>query len=125
MINTSELGGGSKNWTISEEFGENDFKDKQDNNIEKNITFEELRKYLDNWENNANVKKFSTDKVDDEKIQRLKAGLNVLGSKNENIETHFSYYGRTRKKIIKNELMAEVNIKKRKSFIDKNLHMSI
>ena len=122
MINTSELGGGSKNWTISEEFGKNDFDDKQENDIDKEITFEELRKHLDNWGNNANVKKFNTNKADDEKIQRLRAGLNVLSSKNENVETHFSYYGRTRKKIIKNELMAEVNIKKRKSFIDKNLH---
>ena len=125
MINTSELGGGTMNWTISEEFGINDFE--KENNLEKEhnlenskITFEELRNYLEKWKNNANIKKISGDVEAEKKSQRFLAGLSVLSSNNVNEKTHFSYYGRSKSKLIKTELIEEINTKKRKSFIDKN-----
>ena len=122
MINSSELGGGSQYWTISEEFGEKDFEEKTEVESKQNITFKELREYLNKWNNYEITKKFSKTDSDNKKRNRLIAGLNVLSSKNINSETHFSYYGRSRTKLIKHELDSEINSKKRKSFIDKNFH---
>ena len=120
MINTSELGGGTKNWTISEEFGKNDFDSVKKINSDGKITLDKLRTMLSSWENNPNLKKLGDSQREKEKFHRILAGLNVLSSKNVNVNTHFSYYGRTRTKLIKNELTIEFKSKKRKSFIDKN-----
>jgi hypothetical protein len=121
MINTSELGGGSRKWTISQEFGQDDFPIKPKLSTNQKITFEKLRDFLNEWENNKGIIQFAhKEKERSQKTKRIFAGLNVLTSKNTNVNTHFPYYGRTKTKLIKYELNSEKYSKERKSFIDKN-----
>jgi len=120
MINTSELGGGSKKWTISQEFGQEDFPIESKLNTNQKITFDELGDLLMKWENNKGIIQFAhKEKDQSQKTKRIFAGLNVLTSKNTNVDTHFPYYGRTKTKLIKYELDYDKYSKKRKSFIDK------
>lgn len=122
MINTSELGGGSKNWTISEGLGKNFYNKKTITNNSKNLSFKKLREQLENWKSNENMRKISQEKPDNRKLKRMFAGFEMLSGSNENAKTHFSYYGRNKTKIIKNEIMYELQLKKRESFINKNFN---
>ena len=119
MINTAELGGGSNHWTISEGLGLNDSTHKLE--ISKdNVTFESLRNQLEEWKSNSNMEKISKRKPEKNTIRRIRAGLDVLAGENQNSSTHYSYYGRTKKKILKNEIVSEIQIRKRESFINRN-----
>ena len=122
MINTSELGAGL-HWTITEEFGEKDYDNDVEIKTKENITFEDLREFFDKMRTKDPTKENSKSNNKNKKKSRLIAGLNVLSSKNINNYTHFPYYGRTRSKLIKNELNSEINTKKRKSFIDENFQI--
>ncbi len=122
MFNTSELGWGSR-WTISEEFGEKDYKTDLEIDVKQNVTFKNLNEFFDKWKSDSKEYLSQIGHENDSKNKkksRLKAGLSVLSSKNINNYTHFPYYGRTRSKLIKNELNSEINTKKRKTFIDQN-----
>ena len=120
MINTSELGGGSKNWTISGGLGETNFDRKSTTKTSKDINFKELQEQLENWKSNSNMVKISQEKSENKKFKRMSAGFEMLSGSNKNTETHFSYYGRNKTKIIKNEIFSEFQLKKRESFINKN-----
>ena len=122
MINTSELGGGSKNWTISEGLGKNFYNKEIITNNSKNTSFKKLQDQLESWKSNANMTKISQEKPENRKLKRMIAGLEMLSGNNENADTHFSYYGRNKTKIIKNEIFSELQLKKRESFINKNFN---
>ena len=85
-----------------------------------NVTFEALRNQLEEWKSNSNMEKISKRKPEKNTIRRIRAGLDVLAGENQNVNTHYSYYGRTKKKILKNEIVSEIQIRKRESFINRN-----
>jgi len=55
------------------------------------------------------------------KIKYLQSALKYLFSNNSNLKTHFTYYGRTKLKVIRIILINEIKKRYRKYFINKNL----
>jgi len=55
------------------------------------------------------------------KTKLLKAGIEFLTSNNSNVKTHYTYYGRTKGKVLSNYILSSLRKKYRKQFIDKNL----
>ena len=55
------------------------------------------------------------------KIKYLQSALKYLFSNNSNLKTHFTYYGRTKLKVIRIMLINEIKKRYRKYFINKNL----
>ncbi len=94
--------------------------DKLSSNEDKKINFN----YLQNlWNKNkvstSHTKYFNT--IRNSKILFLRAGLNFLMSKNENIKTHYSYFGRTKIKVLYTEIKNLIKKKQRNNFIESNL----
>ena len=59
------------------------------------------------------------------KIKYLQSALKYLFSNNSNLKTHFTYYGRTKLKVIRIILINEIKKRYRKYFINKNLIRNI
>ena len=91
----------------------------------KNRNFEELLDFLksSNVSNQLKTfkKNFTTSRV--EKIKAAKEFL--LSSQNKNIESHYTYFGRTKSKVLKHEFLSSLKKKYRSKFIDKNLFLEI
>ena len=90
-----------------------------DPNDDQNFSFIDLQKLLTN--NNL------SEKFDDlylktrhSKTSRIKAGFDVFSHPNSNINSHYTYYGRTKQKIFLTELSSSLKTKKRKKFLDNN-----
>ena len=62
-----------------------------------------------------------TDTFQSSKIKYLQSALKYLFSNNSNLKTHFTYYGRTKLKVIRIILINEIKKRYRKYFINKNL----
>jgi len=97
-----------------------DFLPKQIPSPEKNLTFEELRQYVrnfDNYEVTLQInKQFLTSK-----LQLIKAAIRFLfHNKNKNIKTHYSYYGRTKIRVLYKSICNLIKTKYREYFINKN-----
>ncbi len=96
-----------------------------DNIKSKNRNFDELLDILksSNVSNQLKTfkKNFTTSRVD--KIKAAKEFL--LFSQNKNIESHYTYFGRTKSKVLKHELLSSLKKKYRSKFIDKNLSLEI
>ena len=88
-------------------------------------SFEELREYLNKY---AKSKQLSTymNKFLSSKSQMLKAALNyIFVSDNSSLKKNFSYYGRTKFKVLFKEFFSLLRKNYRKSFIDNNFIKSI
>jgi len=91
----------------------------------KERNFEKLRDSLTIKDNAKQLKKYQKD-FGGNKLTKLKAVLEyLLKSNNSNIKTHFSYYGRTKLKVLIKNILLILKTKIRKSFIDKNLEHEI
>jgi hypothetical protein len=107
-------------YSIYQKFDEFDI-DFQLKDIEiEDKTFEELRTYL---QKTTNVCKLQIDASEflNSKIQKLKAATRYLLQSNSNIKTHYTYFGRTKVRVLLYEIKSVINKKHRKNFIDKNL----
>jgi len=90
---------------------------------EKKFNFhnnQELTNYLQNY-NSTEQSKFVRDNFQNSIILYFKAILHYIFSKNSNPDTHFTYFGRTKIKVIQKMISYTLKTKIRKSFIDKNL----
>lgn len=89
--------------------------------IKTNRTFEELREYLASFSIYKQAMEF------EEKFQKSKVGfLNAIiqflfVSNNTNVRTHYTYYGRTKLKVLVKSILYSLKTKHRKRFIDRNL----
>jgi len=91
----------------------------------KERNFEKLRDSLTIKDNAKQLKKYQKD-FGGNKLTKLKAVLEyLLKSNNSNIKTHFSYYGRTKLKVLIKNILLILKTKIRKLFIDKNLEHEI
>jgi hypothetical protein len=94
---------------------------KRKSTIEINRTFEELQKYLASFSIYRQATEF------EEKFQKSKSGfLNAViqflfVSNNTNVKTHYTYYGRTKLKVLFKSLIYSLKTKYRKHYIDRNL----
>lgn len=95
-----------------------------DENDNQNFSFKEIQNLL--TKNNLSQKlEHVFSKTRQSKVSRIQAGLNVFLHENSNINSHFSYYGRTKRKLFFNELKNSKNTIKRKKFLDKNSYKKI
>ena len=87
----------------------------------KKYTFYELQKILER----SNIAKHHTKfhkQIKKSKSSIVKAAFELLFlSKNSNLKTHYTYYGRTKLRVLSKELMSLTEKRKRESFINKNL----
>ena len=82
----------------------------------KQVDFETIQnklKSLKKFEQVQNIEETS-------KSERLNAVLKYIFSSNSNIDTHYSYYGRTKLKVLYTTFLMSVKGKIRKRFLDKN-----
>ena len=87
----------------------------------KKYTFYELQKILDASNVSKHHAKFHK-QIKKSKSSLANAAFELLFlSKNNNIKTHYTYYGRTKLRVLSKELMSRIKKKTRENFINKNL----
>lgn len=88
-------------------------------------TFEDLQNFLKGNNLSAQLDTYKT-KYITSKMERIKAAFNfLLTSKNTNIKSHYTYFGRTKFKILTIQLYYMIVEKYREVFINKNLKKEI
>lgn len=93
--------------------------------IKTNRTFEELREYLASFSIYKQAMEFE-EKFQKSKMGFLQAIIQFLFiSNNSNLRTHYTYYGRTKFRVLIKSLIYSLKTKYRKSFIDRNLVKNI
>ena len=93
--------------------------EKLEKNDDQNFSFEQLQELLLSNNLSTHLEKLYS-KMRKSKIAKLKAGLEVFLNENSNINTHFTYYGRSKTKLLVSELKQSQETKKRKKFLDNN-----
>ena len=88
------------------------------NDSSNNRTFEELQKLLEENILYDESKKFNS-AFSNSKLMLIKAATEYLFSPNEIQNTHFTYFGRTKRKVIMNSIMDKIQISKRTDYINK------
>jgi len=91
-------------------------------NIEgKNRTLEELQNYLKSSSVSKQIKDFKN-KFTTSRIKKIKAANDyLLFSGNENLKTHYSYFGRTKYRVLSHAIKSNFKKKYRNYFINKKL----
>lgn len=92
-------------------------------------TMDEKKDYLESIDFNSYHKKYNKTietknflkMFQSSKINLLKSFFNFISSDNSNIKSHYTYFGRTKIKVIKNILINSLKSKIRKKFVDTNL----
>ena len=84
------------------------------------ITFNDLQKILEDSKISTHHKKFHKQNKSSKK-SLLKAASKFLSSDNDNIRSHYTYFGRTKSKVLLKEFQDSINKNKRQQFIDDNL----
>lgn len=106
---------------ISQERDKLDFVDNLTESYSSNRTIEELQNYLKTNSLSSQLTTYKNRYISS-KWKKFKAAIQfILISNNSNIKTHYTYYGRTKLKIIKKSLINVVKEKYREFFINKNL----
>ncbi len=87
----------------------------------KNRSFEELQNFLKTSSVSKQIKNFKS-KFTTSRIKKIKAANEfLLFSGNENLQTHYTYFGRTKSKVIFHALKSTLKKKYRNYFINKKL----
>lgn len=118
MIGPTEFGFNASRLIISEEVKKIDYLP-ESLESDSNASFEELQDYLKKMGTYKSVTKYKN-QFNKSKLSRLRAGMKFIFSKNTNVKTHYAYYGRTRLKVIKHEIISLFKTKWRERFINRN-----
>lgn len=122
MLNQSKL---AYKCMISEELHKIDFMPSLSDIISKKRSFSELLEILTSKGTSTQLKIFEKN-FGGNKSSKIKAASDYfLKSDNSNLETHFSYFGRTKPKVLLDYFTKSLQTRRRKSFIDKNLEFKI
>ena len=112
-------------WEISQDNHIMDIIDEFHNTSTKGRTFEELQVIFNQEQINEYVKKVNKQAFVN-KSDLIKAATDFLfRSKNLNLKTHYTYFGRTKFKVLLNSLSNSRKTRSRKKFIDRNLTMKV
>jgi len=84
-----------------------------------NRTLQELKNYSDSSDLAQQTKNYR-DNFKKSRKDGLAALKNFILNRNGNIKSHYTYFGRTKSKVLKNELNTSLKRKQRKNFIDSN-----
>ena len=89
-------------------------------------SFEELQNYFKNFNKSMQVIEFR-DKYMNSGLDRLKAATKFLFSSNgnDNTKTHYTYFGRSKLRVLISELQSIRNRKSREKFMENNLNKKI
>ena len=118
MINATRFGGTS---FISEEAEKIDYFEKETHENVKNRSIDDLRDILYKLHSFDDVVKFSSQFLKSKKMA-VKAGINFfLFSKNSNLKTHYTYYGRQKIKVFFFTILWSLKKRYRFYLINKNL----
>ena len=118
MINATRFGGTS---FISEEAEKIDYFKKETHENVKNRSIDDLRDILYKLHSFDDVVKFSSEFLKSKKMA-VKAGINFfLFSKNSNLKTHYTYYGRQKIKVFFFTILWSLKKRYRLYLINKNL----
>ena len=110
---------------ISEQTKKFDHMENYESTPSQNRNFEQLQKYLEEKKMSKQLTSYRSG-FKTSKIFRLKSSINyLLMSNNSNIKTHYTYFGRTKLRVLCDALKMSLNARKRKSFIDKFLKHDI
>ena len=122
MLNNTKLG--SKKYIISENIYQID-SDVAELDVSVDGTFNDLQKLLKLGDSSGSLKKYARKRAAS-KFQKINALCNYLfNSKNDNVNTHYSYFGRTKFRVITKEFFNVFKRKSRKSFLDQNSQYSV
>lgn len=122
MLNQSKLG---YKCIISQESHKIDFMHDLSSIQSKKRTFDEILSELKSFDS-AKQTRFYVKSFGNSKSRKLKAIFEyIFNSDNSNIQTHFSYYGRSKFKVLIKYFLYSIQTKIRKSFIDKNSEFEI
>ena len=95
------------------------------NPIDKKITFAELQNYLKSLDKPAQLKSYR-EKFATSRYEQLKASTEYLFRDNDNlINTHYTYFGRNKVKVIFDSLKFTLQKKYRQDYMSKNLPITI
>jgi len=120
MIGPTEFGFNASRLMISEEAIKIDYFTEKPLDTEiSNLTLEQLQDYLKNIGSYQRVIQFKNN-FNKSKTARIKAGIEFLLESNKNIRTHYTYYGRTKIKVLKNEILSLIKTKYRERYINRN-----
>lgn len=109
---------------ISEERHKIDGVEKLDQINDKQFSFEEIENLFEKSKVSKYHKKFHSE-IKKSKITLVKAAIKFLFSKNDNIKTHYTYFGRNKLKVLIKEFQDIMKKNSRKKFIDKKLLTTI
>tara|TARA_B100000029_G_scaffold27791_1_gene27109 strand:- start:3525 stop:5057 length:1533 start_codon:yes stop_codon:yes gene_type:complete len=92
--------------------------------LSNNASFDILQKILDDSKVSKFHKKFHKENKNSKK-SLLQAAAKFMSSSNDNIKSHYTYFGRTKSKVLLKEFQDSINKKNRQKFIDDNLFKKI
>lgn len=105
---------------ITEDYGKFDYTEESDRSNGSTKSFEDLQKYLHSFDLLKQVENKIL-KPGSSRKETIMAAMRFFLSFNEkNLKTHYTYYGRTRTKVLFYYINEYIKTKLRKSFIDKN-----
>ena len=123
IINPSIMG---YNSYISSKISDVNSQEPLDMITSKNRTFEELRIYREKFDLNRQIIDYVEDFGDDKLSVINAANEYLLKSDNSNIDTHYTYFGRAKSKVLFDAILSRVIKKKiRSSFLEKNSLLKI
>ena len=112
-------------WEISQDDHIMDIIDEFHNTPTEGRTFEELQGIFNQEQVKEHIKKLNKHAFGN-KSDLIKAATDFLvRSKNLNLKTHYTYFGRTKFKVLLNSLSNSRKTQSRKKFIDRNLTMKV
>ena len=89
-----------------------------------NKNFDELKLYRESFSNYNKIKNYRHNfKVSNSEL--IKSAFNFFSSKNEHIKTHYTHRGRTKIRVLKDEIQKKLKRNFRYSFINNNLEKKI
>jgi len=121
MINATRLGG---RITICEVVEKIDYAEKEVNVNLKHRSIHDLRNILYSTDSFKDARRFSSQFLKSKKMA-LKAGIKYLLSDNSNVKTHYTYYGRSKIKVLFHTLIMSLKKRYRFYLINKNLSKTI
>ncbi len=89
-----------------------------------NKSFSELRDYRKSFSSYKSIKNYRN-QFKTSNLKLLQSAFKFLTSENKHIKTHYTHRGRTKFKVLKDELMLKINKKLRSSFINKTFETKI
>jgi len=118
MMNYTKIG---NNFIISEDIYKLDSLTKISDDQIKKRSFKDLQLLLEHNNNAKNLKKYIKKRASSKLVKFFALVDYLLKSNNDNVKTHYSYFGRNKIPVLFKEFYLILKTKYRKSFIDKNL----